>query len=222
MTKEPEIEKPTSEELAKYVGDIAQKVGFSFDARKSDGLSDGLIQFSEPEHFYWTIRGGLPLIYDGKKAELKFITRDVYYINALGRATDGIALFRYSGVDGERRFNDVEETLIFPELQVGCKRERCYYDSFWRQKIGRTREEFKSSYGRDQESAKDIRLMLEEARRIVREQFPNLTEILDSPHYWARENYGQPVDDVLNAEYSLLKTERSLLRKVECFMRRLF
>lgn len=211
-------QKPPSEELARFVRSVAQSAGFYFKADEGSPL----ILLNSSDHYYWTINGKLPLIYNGKKAELKFETRDVHYVNALGRATDGVALFRYSDIDGERRFNDIEETLVLCGLQVGGKREYSYYNSFWRKKIGKQREDFECRFEKSQE-AENIRLMLEEAGKIVGERFPNFVGILDSPHYWARENYGQSIDDVLNAEFSLLKTERSLPKTVVgSLMRRLF
>ncbi len=214
MTEQNQIQKPTSKELAGYVGNIAQRAGFHFGANEGSPI----ILLSSPDNYYWTISGELPSVYNGKKAKLRFETRDVNYINALGSSLDRVALF--GGWDGERRFNDVEETLILPGLQIGCKRESYHYNSFWREKIGRQREDF-GRYERNKEVA-DIRRMLEEAGKVVREQYPNLVGILDSPHYWARENYGQPIDNILNAELSLLKTEHSLPRKVaRDLMRRL-
>ncbi|MBU1112235.1 MAG: hypothetical protein ABH824_00255 [Nanoarchaeota archaeon] len=192
-------QKPTNHELAKFICDVAQKARFSFEAEKSTPI----IRLDQPEHFYWTIQGTLPLIYEGKKAKLEFKTRDVNYVNALGRSLDNVAMF--GGIGGERRIIETEQTLTLPLIKAGCKRESYHYDTVWIQKRLGSKKEFK--YGRGQE-AKEIHSMMERANEIVGERFPNLTTILESPHYWARENYGQPIDVILSEKLDLLKSKK--------------
>jgi hypothetical protein len=198
-------EKTPTKELSKYIEEIAQKAGFHFKASEEGGL----IRFTDSSHFYWTISGELPLTYKGDKVILRFNTRDVNYINALGAATESTAMFRCGPIDGERRLNDISETLTLPPhlpwTEIGCRREFNYYLEVWRQD-NRKRENFKIRPHLDCTIEQEIIDMFEEVHSIVEKQFPHLTKILMYPSRWARENYGKFIEDSLNGEYSLLRS----------------